>query len=169
AEDDSESTDQTQEAAELEASEIPPIHDEHPTTELPTPIETEVVSKSKKIKKRVIKPKDSELGEDVSESIDQTQESIELEAGEIPSTPVEDQPAELPTPIETEVVSKIKKIKKRVIKPKDSELGEDVSESIDQTQESIELEAGEIPPTPDEDQPTELSTPIETEVVSKTK
>src|SRR5699024_464398 len=123
----------------------------------------------KKIKKRVIKPKDSELGEDVSESIDQTQESVELEASEIPPIPDEDQPTELPTPIETEVVSKTKKIKKRVIKPKDCELGEDVSESIDQTHESIELETSEVPLTPVEDQPTELRTPIETEVVSKSK
>src|SRR5699024_11660418 len=129
--------------------------------ELPIPIETEVVSKSKKIKKRVIKPKDSDLGEDVSESIDQTQESVELEASEIPPIPDEDQPTELPTLIETEVVSKSKKIKKRVIKPKDSELGEDVSESIDQTQESVELEASEIPPIPDEAQPAELPIPVE--------
>src|SRR5699024_7618039 len=98
----------------------------------------------------------SELGEDVSESIDQTHQSIELETSEIPPTPDEDQPTELPTPIETEVVSKTKKIKKRVIKHMDSEIGEDVSESIDLAHESIELETSEVPPTPVEDQPTEL-------------
>src|SRR5699024_11155535 len=146
------------ESIELEAGEIPPTPDEDQPTELPTPIETEVVSKTKKIKKRDIKHKDSELGEDVSESVDQTQESIELEAGQIPPTPDEDQPAELPTPIETEVVSKTKKIKKRLIKPKDSELGEAVPDAIPNSHESIELEAGEIPPTPVEDQPTELPT-----------
>src|SRR5699024_2383414 len=142
---------------------------EEQPTEVPTPIETEVVSKTKKIKKRVTKPKDSELGEDVSEAVDQTHESIGLETTEIQPTPSEEQPTEVPTPIETEVVTKTKKIKKRLTKPKDSELGENVSEAVDDTHESIEMETTEIQPTPVKEQPTEVPTPIETEVVSKIK
>src|SRR5699024_4419840 len=164
-----EAVDQTLESIELETAEILPTPSEEQPTEVPTPIETEVVSKTKKIKKRVTKPKDSELGEDISEAVDQTLESIELETAEILPTTSEEQPTEVPTPIETEVVSKTKKIKKRVTKPKDSELGEDSSEAVDQTLESIELETAEILPTPSEEQPTEVPTPIETEVVSKTK
>src|SRR5699024_2860068 len=136
-EDVSEAVDQTHESIELETAEIQPTPSEEQTTEVPTPIETEVVSKTKKIKKRLTKPKDIELGEEISEAVDETLESIGLETAEILPTPSEEQPTEVPTPIETEVVSKTKKIKKRVTKPKDSELGEDISEAVDQTLESI--------------------------------
>src|SRR5699024_4536180 len=168
-EDVSEAVDQTHESIELETAEIQPTPSEEQTTEVPTPIETDVVSKSKKIKKRLTKPKDIELGEEISETVDQTLESIELETAEILPTPSEEQPTEVPTPIETEVVSKTKKIKKRLIKHKDSELGDEIYEAVNQTLESIELETAEILPTSSEEQPTEVPTPIETEVVSKTK
>src|SRR5699024_2066365 len=168
-EDVSEAVDETLESIELETTEILPTPVEEQPTEVPTPIETEVVSKTKKSKKRWTKHKDSEFCEDVSEAVDETLESIELETTEILPTPSEEQPTEVLTPIETEVVSKTKKIKKRLIKHKDSELGEDVSEAVDQTLESIRLETAEILPTPSEEQPTEVPTPIETEVVSKTK
>ena len=53
----------------------------------------------------------------VHEELDQAKESIQLEATEIQPTPVEEQPAEISTPVDTETISKTKKIKKRVIKP----------------------------------------------------
>src|SRR5206468_2311487 len=85
---------------------------------------------------------------EVSDEFQQTKESTELEAIEVQPTPLEDQPTEIPTPTDTEVISKTKKIKMRVIKPRDIEAGEEIQEELDQTKESIQLEAAEIQPTP---------------------
>src|SRR5690606_7445479 len=97
-----------------------------PTTEEPTATPhagpTEVISKTKKIKKRISKPKESEMSEEVADEITETKESVELESSEIQPTTTEDEPTEMPTPMETEVISKTKKIKKRISKPKETEM-----------------------------------------------
>src|SRR5699024_6827786 len=126
-------------------AEVPVEQEEQTEPDIVTPLETETVSKTKKIKKKSLKPKDDQIGQDEQESSEVTKETIEFEATEVPVEQEEQTEPDIVTPLETETVSKTKKIKKKSLKSKDDQIGQDEQESIEVTKETIEFEAAEVP------------------------
>src|SRR5690606_41453140 len=114
-----------------------------PTTEEPTATPhagpTKLISKTKKIKKRISKHKESEMSEEVADEITETKESVELESSEIQPTTTEDEPTEMPTPMKSEERRVGKKSKKRISKPNENKKREENTEEITESKETIEL------------------------------
>src|SRR5690606_35522571 len=107
---------ETKEYVFLEESTPQQVYEGKKKTGMPTS-DTDIICKTKKIIRRIPKPKESEIDHERAEKVTETKESVQFKSSEIQPVPTEDEPTEMPTPIETEVISKTKKIKKRISKP----------------------------------------------------
>src|SRR5690606_16976681 len=106
------------EIGQFEVTDISNEQEDKQKKNIMTQLGTEIFSKSKKTKKKPLKLKEEEIGQEGKELEEKTKEKIKIKALGIPVEQEEASEPDIITQLETEIVSKKKITKKKSLKPK---------------------------------------------------